>query len=176
MGVINVADILTMQDLANGHLDVKALGEAANGDENTIVTTRTGNTYPSAERAINIMFQNGGLPAKPFPTRAIMETQGASLADGQLAQVYNETANNGLYVKAAGVWVKSAYDPLTQAATYTDSKVQVVDNTIGINKKPNTLPTVKQFPSASSGAWIRNDDNYKGTVLPVKTGETYVMK
>ena len=56
-------ELLTMQDLANGHLDVKALGEAANGDENTIVTTRTGNTYPSAERAINIMFKNGGLPA-----------------------------------------------------------------------------------------------------------------
>lgn len=121
MGAINVADILTMQDLANGHLDVKALGEAANGDENTIVTTRTGNTYPSAERAINIMFQNGGLPAKPFPTKAVMETEGASLADGQLAQVYNEGVNNGLYVKTAGAWVKSSYDPLAQAKVYTDT-------------------------------------------------------
>ena len=99
-----------MQDLANGHLDVKALGEAANGDENTIVTTRTGNTYPSAERAINIMFQNGGLPAKPFQTKVEMQTDGASLVDGQLAMVYNETANNGLYVKTAGAWVKSSYD------------------------------------------------------------------
>ncbi|WP_333954214.1 polysaccharide deacetylase family protein [Psychrobacter sp. S4(2024)] len=117
-----MADILTMQDLANGHLDVKALGEAANGDENTIVTTRTGNTYPSAERAINIMFQNGGLPAAPFATLAKMETDGASLADGDLAIVYNETANNGLYVKTAGVWVKSGYDPLAQSKTYTDTK------------------------------------------------------
>ena len=103
-------ELLTLQDLANGHLDVKALGEAANGDENTIVTTRTGNTYPSAERAINIMFQNGGLPAKPFQTKAEMQTDGASLADGQLAMVYNETANNGLYVKTAGAWVKPSYD------------------------------------------------------------------
>ncbi len=115
-----MADILTMQDLANGHLDVKALGEAANGDENTIVTTRTGNTYPSAERAINIMFQNGGLPATPFPTLAKMNTDGASLADGQLAMVYNETANNGLYVKKAGAWVISEYDPLSQAISYID--------------------------------------------------------
>ena len=128
MGEINVADILTMQGLANGHLDVKALGEAANGDENTIVTTRTGNTYPSAERAINIMFQNGGLPAAPFATKALMTA--SALADGQLAQVYNETANNGLYVKTAGAWVKSKYDPLAQANTYTDEKTKKIDTIV----------------------------------------------
>lgn len=110
MGAINVAEILTMQDLANGHLDVKALGEAANGDENTIVTTRTGNTYPSAERAINIMFGLGGLPAEPFETKAQMVSEGASLPDGQLAMVHNDTADNGLYVKTEGAWVKSKYD------------------------------------------------------------------
>lgn len=105
-----MSELLTMQDLANGHLDVKALGEAANGDENTIVTTRTGNTYPSAERAINIMFKNGGLPAEPFETKAQMTSEGASLPDGQLAMVHNDTANNGLYVKTAGAWVKSKYN------------------------------------------------------------------
>ncbi len=121
MGAINVADILTMQDLANGHLDVKALGEAANGDENTIVTTRTGNTYPSAERAINIMFQNGGLPATPFATKALMTA--SPLVDGKYAMVTDDTVNNGLYVKTAGAWVKSAYDPLAQAKTYTNSAI-----------------------------------------------------
>lgn len=97
-----------MQDLANGHLDVKALGEAANGDENTIVTTRTGNTYPSAERAINIMFQNGGLPATPFTTKALMTA--SALVDGDYAMVTDDTDNNGLYVKTEGAWVKSEYD------------------------------------------------------------------
>ena len=108
-----MSELLTMQDLANGHLDVKALGEAANGDENTIVTTRTGNTYPSAERAINIMFQNGGLPATPFATKALMTA--SALADGKYAQVTEGGVDNGLYVKTAGVWVKSSYDPLTLA-------------------------------------------------------------
>lgn len=111
-------ELLTLQDLANGHLDVKALGEAANGDENTIVTTRTGNTYPSAERAINIMFKNGGLPAEPFETKAQMTSEGASLPDGQLAMVHDDTANNGLYVKTAGAWVKSAYDPESTLRAY----------------------------------------------------------
>lgn len=123
-----------MQDLANGHLDVKALGEAANGDENTIVTTRTGNTYPSAERAINIMFQNGGLPAMPFQTKALMTA--SALVDGDYAQITDDTVNNGLYVKTAGVWVKSGYDPLMQSKSYTDS-YRVVDKF----KKPSSVYT-----------------------------------
>lgn len=109
-----MSEILTMQDLANGHLDVKALGEAANGDENTIVTTRTGKTYPSAERAINIMFQNGGLPATPFATKALMTA--SALIDGAYAVVTNDVSviNNGLYQKQGGTWVYAKYNPLSQ--------------------------------------------------------------
>lgn len=106
-------ELLTMQDLANGHLDVKALGEAANGDENKQVITRTGETYPSAKKAIKQMFENGGLPATPFATKALMTA--SALVDGQYAMVTDDTVNNGLYVKTAGAWVKSAYDPLTVA-------------------------------------------------------------
>ncbi len=122
-----MSELLTMQDLANGHLDVKALGEAANGDENTIVTTRTGNTYPSAERAINIMFENGGLPAKPFKTKALMTA--SALANDKYAMVTDDTVNNGLYIKTAGAWVKSEYDPLEQAKSYTDSEKTSAINT-----------------------------------------------
>ena len=138
-----MAELLTMQDLANGHLDVKALGEAANGDENTIVTTRTGNTYPSAERAINIMFQNGGLPAVPFATKALMTA--SALVDGKFAQVTDDTVNNGLYVKKAGAWVKSAYDPTALANTYTDNKVKGVTN----NFKTKALMTASTLPNDS---------------------------
>lgn len=127
-----MSELLTMQDLANGHLDVKALGEAANGDENTIVTTRTGNTYPSAERAINIMFQNGGLPAKPFTTKAKMETEGASLTDGSYALVSDDTPDqNGIYIKEAGSWVKSKYDPMIVAKNDLSNKVTLREVDIG---------------------------------------------
>ena len=143
-----------MQDLANGHLDVKALGEAANGDENTIVTTRTGNTYPSAERAINIMFQNGGLPATPFATKALMTA--SALVDGKYAQVTDDTVNNGLYVKTAGAWVKSNYDPLTQAKTYTDSSI-----TTALNKSSGTFDTLALLTASTlidgSFALVAND-------------------
>lgn len=160
-------ELLTMQDLANGHLDVRALGEAANGDENTTVTTRTGNTYPSAERAINIMFKNGGLPAEPFKTLANMETDGASLADGQLAMVYNETSNNGLYVKSAGAWVKSPYDP------------------VELSKQASLLEGKDKIKSYDSTALVKKNERYDGAVnqnydstdlIPVKAGQTLALK
>lgn len=116
-----MADILTMQDLANGHLDVKALGEAANGDENKTVVTRTGETYPSAKKAIKTIFENGGLPATPFATKTLMEA--SALVNDKYAMVTDGGADNGLYVKTAGTWVKSAYDPLTVANAYTDKKI-----------------------------------------------------
>lgn len=182
MGAINVADILTMQDLANGQLDVKSLGEAANGDENMIVTTRTGNTYPSAERAINIMFQNGGLPATPFATLVKMQTDGASLAEGQLAQVYNEAPNNGLYVKTAGAWVKSNYDPVLSAKIYTDDKVKPLPNVfetktlmVASNLTHKTYALVindttdsnNGFYHNSYGAWV------KSAYKPLEQAKTY---
>lgn len=120
-----MSELLTLQDLANGHLDVKALGEAANGDENTIVTTRTGNTYPSAERAINIMFKNGGLPATPFVTKALMEASG--LANDKYALVTDDGDNNGLYRKEAGAWVLSEYGSLAQAKEVATIKANAAE-------------------------------------------------
>lgn len=119
-----MSELLTLQDLANGHLDVKALGEAANGDENTIVTTRTGKTYPSVKKAVKTLFENGSLPAVPFKTKALMTA--SSLANDKYAMVTDDTVNNGLYVKTAGAWVKSAYDPLTQSKAYTESSVDIL--------------------------------------------------
>ncbi len=142
-------ELLTMQDLANGHLDVKALGEAANGDENTIVTTRTGNTYPSAERAINIMFQNGGLPATPFATKALMTA--SALVDGDYAQVTDDTVNDGLYVKTAGAWVKSEYDPLTQAKADATTKA---DAAIAESKTYTDTKAAETLSASSTAANI----------------------
>ena len=108
-GIVNDTELMS-----NLNEDLLSIGEAANGDENTTVVTRTGETYPSAKKAISdgitTLFENGGLPAEPFETKAQMEVGGAELADGQLAIVYNDTADNGLYVKTAGSWVKSKYD------------------------------------------------------------------
>ena len=136
-------EIMTTQDFVDGRLDVKSLGEAANGDENTQVVTRTGETYPSAKKAIKTMFVNGGLPAQPFATKALMTA--STLANGSYAQVTDETANNGLYLKTAGAWVKSGYDPTGLAKTYTDTVIYDLSN------KPKLSIHTFYYTSADKG-------------------------
>lgn len=114
-----MAEPINIQDLIDGRLDIQALGEAANGDENTTVTTRLGETYPSAKRAIKQLFESGGLPATPFTTKALVTA--SSLDDGDYAMVTDDGVDNGLYIKTEGAWVKSTYDPLRQAKEYVDN-------------------------------------------------------
>lgn len=121
-----MAEPITMQKLIEASMDSDSLEVLVNGDENAQVTTRLGETYPSAKKAIKTMFDNGGLPATPFTTKALMEV--SELVDGQYAMVTDDTDNNGLYVKEEGVWVKSGYDPLAQAQNYTDDTVK--NNTV----------------------------------------------
>src|SRR5699024_7133216 len=114
-----MAEPISIQQLKNASLDVKSLEEVVNGDENVVVTTRLGETYPSVKGSINKVFETGGLPATPFATKALMTA--SALANDKYAMVTDDTVNNGLYVKTAGTWVKSNYDPLTQAKSYTDT-------------------------------------------------------
>ena len=135
-----MSELLTMQDLANGHLDVKALGEAANGDENTIVTTRTGNTYPSAERAIKTMFQNGGLPATQFDT--YLQMVGSSLADGTIAVVTYDPnfAANGYYKKTVTGWEYQNINSI-QRLMAVENKDAVITHEVITESIPYTLTT-----------------------------------
>lgn len=132
-----MADAISIQELIDARTDAKTLEEAVNGDAVTTVLSRLGESYPTLanalsqidgkldsadaqiKQAITDLFQNGGLPATPFATKALMTA--SPLVDGDYAMVTNDTANNGLYVKTAGAWVKSEYDPLVQAKSYTDT-------------------------------------------------------
>lgn len=97
-----MAELLTIQDLANGHLDVKALGEAANGDENTEVITRTGETYPSAAKTMRLLSEMG-IGFTPFETKS--EMTASAKPDGTYAVVTNDTVTNlGVYLKKSGAW------------------------------------------------------------------------
>lgn len=105
-----MADEITLKALQDASLDAKSLEEVVNGNETKQVTTRLGESYPSVKKAIKTLFENGGLPAEPFKTKSLMTA--SALVDGDYAQVTDDTVNNGLYVKTAGAWVKSDYDPV----------------------------------------------------------------
>ena len=138
-----MAEPISIQQLKDASLDVKSLEEVVNGDENVVVTTRLGETYPSVKGSIKKVFETGGLPATPFATKALMTA--SALVDGKYAMVTDDTVNNGLYVKTAGAWVKSAYDPAALANTYTDNKVKGVTN----NFKTKALMTASALPNDS---------------------------
>lgn len=132
-----MADAISIQELIDARTDAKTLEEAVNGDAVTTVLSRLGETYPTLSNALNQidskldsadtqikqgitnLFENGGLPATPFATKALMES--SELVDGDYAMVTDDSVadDNGLYIKTAGVWVKSDYDPVG----YTDSKL-----------------------------------------------------
>lgn len=156
-----MADAISIQELIDARTDAKTLEQAVNGDAVTTVLSRLGETYPTLanalsqidgkldsadaqiKQAITDLFQNGGLPATPFATKALMTA--SALVDGDYAMVTNDAVadNNGLYIKTAGAWVKSSYDPLTQAMSYTDAaKIFAISTAAGdATTKANTAKT-----------------------------------
>ena len=105
-----MADITTVQQIQGASLDAQALEKFINGSDSETVLTRLNAEYPTLQKAIKELFENGGLPATPFSTKAIMTA--SALTDGKYAIVTDDVAleNNGLYVKTAGAWIKSKYD------------------------------------------------------------------
>ena len=155
-----MAEPISIQQLKDASLDVKSLEEVVNGDENVVVTTRLGETYPSVKGSIKKVFETGGLPATPFATKALMTA--SALVDGQYAQVTDDTIadNNGLYQKSAGAWVKSSYNPIGLLNAYKDEASYLVANSDDFN--------ISGFVTETGGFPIPN--NYRRTphlsVLP----------
>ena len=137
-----MAEPITIKALQDASLDAKSLEEVVNGNETKQVTTRLGESYPSVKKAMKTLFENGGLPATPFATKALMTA--SPLVDGKYAMVTNDAVNNGLYVKTAGAWVKSAYDPTALANTYTDGKIVAA-----LNKKISTFDTIADLTASN---------------------------
>lgn len=139
-----MAEPINIQDMIDGRLDIKSLGEAANGDENTQVITRLGETYPSAKKAIKQMFENGGLPAKPFATKALM--MASALVDGDYALVTNDAVvnNNGMYVKEGGVWTASNYDAFSKIKSLESDLLLIEKGSVIVyDDSAFTVPTSK---------------------------------
>lgn len=187
-----MAEPITIQQLIEASMDSDSLEKAVNGDESTVVTSRLGRTYPSLSNALNqidgqisdandmlvesvtTLFENGGLPATPFKTKALMTA--STLVDGNYAMVTDDTVNNGLYVKTAGAWVKSNYDSLTQAVaeakTYTDNSkvVSAFKYQEDGNLSHSKLPITGGKAVGYDGAVVINA-GHAAKVVDVKAGD-----
>lgn len=111
MGERKVAEPITIQKLIDASLDSDSLEVVVNGDENTDVTTRLGESYPTVKKAINLMTQ-AGIGFTAFETKALMTA--SSLVNGAYAVVTNDiTANLGIYLKKSGAWTLTPWNNFT---------------------------------------------------------------
>lgn len=166
-----MANEITLKALQDASLDAKSLEEVVNGNDTKQVTTRLGQNYPSVKKAINTMFKNGGLPATPFATKALMTA--SALIDGQYAMVTDDTVNNGLYVKTAGVWVKSAYEPVSLSLTTLGEVSSTVVNMSDPSYAVTNIGVVKQL----DGNIIWEESSTTESILiPVIENSTYRIK
>lgn len=99
---------ITIEQLKNASLDAKTLEEVVNGDENSDVTSRLGATYPTLDRALKMLLENGLLGATPFATYQAMTA--SNLNDDSYAVVTDDANKNGIYHKKGGQWVLSGYN------------------------------------------------------------------
>lgn len=131
-------ELLTMQDLDNGHLDVVSLEKFINGSDSETVLTRLSARYPTIQKALKELFENGGIAAR-FKTVEQLQVEGVDLSDGDFALVADDTdASNGVYIKDGGQWVKSKYDfksyiknkilNFFSANNYSDAIIGIVDS------------------------------------------------
>lgn len=165
-----------LQVIDDAILDADSLERFINGSDSETVLTRLSAEYPTLQKAIKQMFENGGLPATPFATKALMEA--SALVDGDYAMVTDDTANNGLYVKTAGAWVKSDYDPVATSKVYTDALVTTTQRdaraeilSAGANIFNNNL-----IPNKSIGydGVVNTSENYSITpYIPVNPNSKY---
>lgn len=136
------------------------------------------------------MFENGGLPATPFKTKALMTA--SALVDGKYAMVTDDTVNNGLFIKTAGDWVKSSYDPVSQASVdataksnaaklqavadanlYTDNKTEFkIDGAVGKNLFNKTKVTAGLALNDTGGTFNSSSRNVS-SYIAVKPNVAY---
>ena len=83
-----MAEPISMQQLKNASLDVKSLEEVVNGNENVVVTTRLGETYPSIKSVLeNTISKFGYVIVDSFENGTTLTQRNQALrhaADGRL--------------------------------------------------------------------------------------------
>ena len=115
-----MADIISLQELADAKLDAQSLERFINGGVDEEVLTRLSQQYPTMQ---NFLFQFQKYNSRAYKTYAEMDADKANLSPKTKVTVTNDatTSNNGDWQWDGVAFTKSAYDPLTQAKKYTDS-------------------------------------------------------
>lgn len=160
-----MADENIKQVMQDAILDADSLEQFINGSDGETVLTRLSAEYPTLQKAIKQMFENGGLPATPFETKVLMEA--SALPEGDYALVTDDTnsSNNGLYIKDSNAWKKSAafdqFSSLTDAVnlieTMVYSYIEPSYNLLDLSKVVGGVISTNGQEGASSAGYSYTD-------------------
>ena len=157
-----MADLISLNQLANASVDAQTLADAINGNEQLDVISRLGAKYPTLAKAIKTIMQKAPINSTPFATKAALLAD-TTLADGAFAFVYNDTDDkNGLYQKTNGVWAYLKYNYTQKLNLLTDT----------VNLESNT------FYYSSDGVNLIRESNpqLEAVGIDVKEGEYFSFK
>lgn len=169
MGENMAEDIKT--SVENFNTDAQTAEEVVNGNESGKVVARLGREYPTLPAAIEEIMKASGY----FDSYATLAEANAKVAEiplNRLVRVLDAT-DGGDYYKAsadATSLTKSAYDPLTQSKTYTDSKFNVIQPLI------NSINNISGFYISATNGNIATSSGAILNVFPVEGGRTYIVK
>ena len=157
-----MADLISLNQLANASVDAQTLADAINGNEQLDVISRLGAKYPTLAKAIKTIMQKAPINSTPFATKAALLAD-TTLADGAFAFVYNDTDDkNGLYQKTNRVWAYLKYNYTQKLNLLTDT----------VNLESNT------FYYSSDGVNLIRESNpqLEAVGIDVKEGEYFSFK
>lgn len=166
-----MAELLTLKDMADGHVDAGTLGEFANEDK--VVFSRKGLEYPSAPMASRLLVENGmGGDVKPFLTKTALDAD-PTLLDNAYAVVLSDPDinKNGFYQKRGSIVVRLEHNLqkyfeayVSEIATITPSK-----NLYDKSKKISGSYIVGTGEIKSAVGWAIS------SFIPVVAGQTYTI-
>ena len=121
-----MADIISLQELADAKLDAQSLERFINGGVDEEVLTRLSQQYPTMQ---NFLFQFQKYNSRAYKTFADMDADKTNIPAKSKVTVTNDgtASNNGDWQWDGVAFTKSAYDPLTQAEADATTKANAAE-------------------------------------------------
>ena len=166
-----MASAITLEQLQNASVDAQTLEFVVNGDENTDVTSRLGNVYPSLDKALKLIMQHGLVGSTPYKTYNDLVT--ANIKDGSYAVVTNDgnPSQNGLYYKDNGELTYSELNTVPQLMRALNQLISF-DNDFYDNQ--GRLVAWGVVDDADKlGAWVADDGTINAENIKSLLNSTY---
>lgn len=137
-----MADLISLNQLANASADANTLGDVINGNDQLDVISRLGAKYPTLAKAFRLMFQTGLIGATPKATYADMLNSG--LSAGSYVVVTNDSDQNkvGIYQNINGTWTKLKINPADALAGQTYVVAMTNHIAVDVANKTVTYPDI----------------------------------